>query len=203
MPYVQTDAAINPGNSGGPLLNSNGELIGINTSILSGGGGFVGTPGNIGIGFAVPSNLLQSSLARLEEGGFVDLQSRARLGIQILGISDLPEQVRNNLDLPESGVIVQRVEPGGAAAEAGLQGSATAGFEVMVRGQPVAVGGDVITAVNGTSVEDSAELQDAVLSQQAGDTVTLTVVRDGQEQQIDVTLAVVPQNQGGSGTGGD
>ncbi len=203
VPYVQTDAAINPGNSGGPLLNSNGELIGINTSILSGGGGFVGTPGNIGIGFAVPSNLLQSSLARLEEGGFVDLQSRARLGIQILGISDLPEQVRNNLDLPENGVIVQRVEPGGAAAEAGLQGSETAGFEVMVQGQPVAVGGDVITAVNGTSVEDSAELQDAVLSQQAGDTVTLTVVRDGQEQQIDVTLAVVPQNQDGSGTGGD
>ena len=177
IPYVQTDAAINPGNSGGPLLNSDGELIGVNTSILSGGGGFVGTPGNIGIGFAVPSNLLQENLAQLESGGFVDLDSRARLGVQIADISNLPEQVRNNLNLPGEGVIVQSVQPGSAAAQAGIQGSDTAGFEVMVNGQPFAVGGDVITAVNGTSVEDAAELQNLVLSQQAGDTVTLTISR--------------------------
>ena len=203
VPYVQTDAAINPGNSGGPLLDSDGQLIGINTQILSSGNGFTGTPGNIGIGFAVPSNLLQQNLAQLEEGGFVDLNSRARLGIQITAISNLPEQVRNNLNLPEEGVIVQSVQPGSAAAQAGLQGSDTAGFEVMVNGQPVAVGGDIITAVNGTPVEDAAQLQDEVLSQQEGDTVTLTILRDGQEQQVDVTLAVVPQNQGGATGGSD
>ena len=205
VPYVQTDAAINPGNSGGPLLDSDGQLIGINTQILSSGNGFTGTPGNIGIGFAVPSNLLQENLAQLESGGFVDLNSRARLGIQITAIANLPEQVRNNLNLPEEGVLVQSVQPGSAAAQAGLRGSDTAGFEVMVNGQPVPVGGDVITAVNGTPVDDAAQLQDLVLSQQAGDTVTLTIVRDGQEQQVDVTLAVVPQNQGGAtgGSGGN
>lgn len=195
VPYVQTDAAINPGNSGGPLLNSSGELIGINTQILAGGGGVGGQVGNIGIGFAVPSNLLQDSLAELEEGGFVSLQSRARLGIQIGDVAAYPEAVRNNLNLPEEGVVVQSVEEGSAAEAAGLRG---AQFDVNFQGTPIPAGGDVITAVNGEPVTTTGELQNAVLSQGEGDTVTLTIVRDGQEQEVEVELAVVPENTQGT-----
>lgn len=193
VPYVQTDAAINPGNSGGPLLNSRGEVIGVNTSILAGSGGGFGQVGNIGIGFAVPSNLLQDNLAQLEEGGFVSLETRARLGISIQSVENYPESVRNNLNLPAEGVVVQAVEPGSAAEEAGLQGSE---FEIMFQGQPIPAGGDVIIAVNGEPVTTTGELQGAVLSRGDGDTVTLTIVRDGEEQQVEVTLAQVPQ-QGG------
>ena len=195
VPYVQTDAAINPGNSGGPLLNSQGELIGINTSILAGGTGVGGQPGNIGIGFAVPSNLLQDNLAQLEEGGFVDLQSRARLGIQIGNVSDYPEAVQNNLNLPDEGIVIQTVEPGSAAEAAGLRG---AQFDVNFQGTPIPAGGDVITAVNGEPVATTGELQSAVLSQSEGDAVTLTIIRDGQEQDVEVELAVVPQNAQGT-----
>lgn len=194
VPYVQTDAAINPGNSGGPLLNSQGEVIGINTSILAGGGGAFGSqPGNIGIGFAVPSNLLQESLAQLEEGGFDSVQSRARLGLGgLFEVSMLPEEVRNNLNLPDDGVLFQNVEQGSAAEKAGLQGPQ---FEIMYQDQPIPAGGDVITAVNGEPVTTTGQLQNAILSRGEGDTVTLTIVRDGEEQQVDVTLAVVPQQQ--------
>ncbi len=195
VPYVQTDAAINPGNSGGPLLNSQGEVIGVNTSILAGGTGVGGQPGNIGIGFAVPSNLLQDNLAQLEEGGFVDLQSRARLGIQIGNVSDYPEAVRNNLNLPDEGIVIQTVEPGSAAEAAGLRG---AQFDVNFQGTPIPAGGDVVTAVNGEPVATTGELQSAVLSQSEGDAVTLTIVRDGQEQDVEVELAVVPQNAQGT-----
>ena len=192
VPYVQTDAAINPGNSGGPLLNSQGEVIGINTSILAGGGGaFGGQPGNIGIGFAVPSNLLQENLAQLEEGGFVSSENRARLGLKgLFDVSQLPEEVRSNLNLPEDGVLFGEVEPGSAAEKAGLQGPE---FEVMFQGQPIPAGGDVITAVDGEPVTTAGELQRAVLSQGEGDTVTLTIMRNGEERQVDVTLSQVPQ----------
>ncbi len=193
VPLVQTDAAINPGNSGGPLLSSSGEVIGVNTAIIPGQGPGFGTAGNIGLGFAVPSNILQDNLAQLEEGGLITLQSRARLGIQIGSVSNYPEAVRNNLKLPEEGVIVQAVEPGSPAEEAGLQG---AQFEVMFEDVPIPAGGDVIIAVNGEPVSTTGELQQAVLSRGEGDTVEITYVRDGEEQTVEVTLAVVPeQNQ--------
>lgn len=196
VPYVQTDAAINPGNSGGPLLNSQGELIGINTSILAGGGGAGGQVGNIGIGFAVPSNLLQESLAELEEGGFVSSQTRARLGlVGLLEVSQLPDEVRNNLNLPDEGVLFQQVEPGSAAEEAGLQGPQ---FEVSFQGQAIPAGGDVITAVNGEPISTVGELQNAVFSRSEGDTVTLTIIRDGQEQDVEVELSVVPESAQGT-----
>ncbi len=191
VPYVQTDAAINPGNSGGPLLNSQGEVIGVNTSILAGGTGVGGQPGNIGIGFAVPSNLLQESLAELEEGGFVSVETRPRLGLRnLLDVSQLPDEVRNNLNLPEEGVIFQEVEPGSAAETAGLRGPQ---FEINFQGAPIPAGGDVITAVDGEPVATAGELQTAVIGRDAGEVVTLTIVRDGQEQEVDVTLAVVPE----------
>ena len=196
VPYVQTDAAINPGNSGGPLLNSSGEVIGVNTSILAGGTGVGGQPGNIGIGFAVPSNLLQESLAELEEGGFVSVETRPRLGLRgLLDVSQLPDEVRNNLNLPEEGVIFQEVQAGSAAEAAGLRGPQ---FEITFQGNPLPAGGDVITAVDGEPVTTTGELQTAVLGREAGDTVTLTIVRDGQEQEVEVELSVVPEAAGGT-----
>jgi serine protease Do len=192
VPLVQTDAAINPGNSGGPLLNSAGEVIGVNTAIVPGTGGGFGQAGNIGLGFAVPSNILRDTLPQLEQGGLTTLQSRARLGIQIGNVSDYPEAVRNNLNLPEEGVIVQEVEEGSPAQEAGLRG---AQFEVMFQDTPIPAGGDVITAVNGEPVTTTGELQQAVLSRDEGDTVEITYLRDGEEQTTEVTLAVVPQQE--------
>ena len=195
VPLVQTDAAINPGNSGGPLLSSAGEVIGINTAIIPGQGGGLGQAGNIGIGFAVPSNIIEDNLTQLEAGGLTTLESRARLGIGIGDVAAYPEAVRNNLNLPEEGVVVRSVEPGSAAEEAGLRGSQ---FEVNFQGTPIPAGGDVIIAVNGEPVATTGELQQAVLSRGEGDSVEITYLRDGQEQTVEVTLSVVPQNAQGT-----
>ena len=192
IPLVQTDAAINPGNSGGPLLNSSGELIGVNTAIIPGQGGGLGARGNIGIGFAVPSNILQDNLAQLESGGLADISTRARLGAAIADVQDYPDNVRERLNLPEQGVVIQEVQPGSAAEQAGLQGSQ---FEIEVNGQPVPAGGDVILAVNGQEVASPGELQRLIFSQQEGDTVELRVWRNGEEITVPVTLSVVPQEQ--------
>ena len=192
IPLVQTDAAINPGNSGGPLLNSQGELIGVNTAIIPGQGGGLGTRGNIGIGFAVPSNLLQSSLAQLEAGGFTDISTRPRLGASIFDVRDYPDDVQQRLNLPEQGVALLEVSTGSAAEEAGLQGGQ---FEVNVSGQAVPAGGDVILAVDGQEVSSPSELQQLIFSRQEGDTVDLRVWRNGEEMTVPVTLSVVPQEQ--------
>lgn len=190
VPLLQTDAAINPGNSGGPLLNSRGELIGINTAIIP-QVGFGGQRGNLGIGFAVPSNILATNLEELQAGIFSDIDSRPRLGVIIRDVNAYPEEVRDNLNLPESGVAVIEVQPGSAAETAGLQG---ANFEVTVGGQTIPAGGDVIVAVNGQDITNASEIQDIVFGSQRGDTLDVTVWRDGEEQTIPVTLEVVPSD---------
>ena len=202
IPLIQTDAPINPGNSGGPLLNSRGELIGINTAIIP-NVGITGERGNLGIGFAVPANFLASNLAQLEEGGLINLQSRARLGIGIASVQDYPANVRERLDLPEQGVVILQVEPGSAAEAAGLQGG---DIEIMIEGQAVPAGGDVILAVDGAEVTDPSELQNLIFSRGEGDTVELRILRGGEEQTVEVTLARVQQDEADEedgGTGGN
>lgn len=192
VPYVQTDAAINPGNSGGPLLNSQGELIGVNTAIISNGGGNPfggGSPGNLGIGFAVPSNIVSGALTSLEEGGFASLDTRPRLGIVITSIEDLPEQALENFNLPDSGVLIQEVQPGSAADQAGLQGG---DMEVSLPDvpTPLNMGGDVITAIDGQPVGTSGDLQNIILNRTGDEPVSITYVRDGEEQTVEVELQV-------------
>ena len=195
VPFIQTDVAINPGNSGGPLLDSSGRLVGINTMIVP-GVSVAGRAGNIGIGFAVPSSLLAETLPAMREGGLVGFYAasqtigdRARIGIQVVEVSRYPDEARQALRLPDEGVVVVAVEPGGPAEEAGIVGAT---FTAVIGQQQYPAGGDVITAIDGRPVRTAQDLQARVLELGEGDTVSLTVWRDGQERQVEVTLRVVP-----------
>jgi serine protease Do len=157
--FLQTDAPINQGNSGGALINTNAELVGINAAILS------PTGTSIGIGFAIPSNMARNIMNQLIEKGSV---RRGRLGVVIQPLS--PEQA-STLGLSEGrGVVIRQVEKGSAAERAGLRE------------------GDVIVAFNGTPVIDGNSLRNQVAGAQPGTEVTLTIFRDGHEQQVRVTL---------------
>ncbi len=193
IPLIQTDAAINPGNSGGPLLNSRGELIGINTAIIP-TVSIGGQRGFLGIGFAVPSNLLRDNLAGLEQGVFrdivTDLAARPRLGVSIpLSVGDYPDSVRAALRLPEWGAVIGQVEPGGPADKAGLIGPQ---FAITAEGRSWPVGGDIITAIDGAPVNNLEEVRAIVFNRQVGDRLTLTVWRDGEERRVVVKLEIVP-----------
>jgi len=185
---IQTDAAVNPGSSGGPLLNSSGEVVGINTQILSSSpvSGQFG-----GVAFAVPINVAKSLLPELKAGKTVDerslIASRPRLGVEVVDLGAYPSDVRATYRLPDRGVVVARVEKGSPAERAGLRaGSKTA----RVGPADLPVEGDVITAVNGRPVGSAAELR-AIVFGAKPDEVTLTVSRAGQERQVKVKLAVV------------
>jgi S1-C subfamily serine protease len=185
IPMIQTDAAINPGNSGGPLLNSRGELIGINTSIINPEG-----RSSAGLGFAVPSNLLIEALANLELGGLSDVRdTRPTLGAELRTVSLLPERIRELLELPDEGVAVIGVLPGGPADNAGLRGSQRT---VNLGSTEFPAGGDVITAVNGDRLTNAEELNLLVTYEgQAGDQLEFTLLRDGQELNVTVTLKIL------------
>ncbi len=189
VPMVQTDAAINPGNSGGPLLNSQGELVGINTAIIPSVSA-TGERGFLGVGFAVPSNYLKDNLAVLEQGGFNDVySSKPRMGVQVIDISHYPDDVRAQLNLPTEGEMVIAVQEGSPAANAGLQACS---FTINVNGQELPAGGDIITAVNGEKVTSSKALQDHIFAMNKGDSVNLSVMRSGKEKMITVNLEIVP-----------
>ncbi len=189
FPVIQTDAAINPGNSGGPLLDSQGQLVGINTAILPSIGAD-GQAGFLGVGFAIPGNVVSQNLASLEKGGFTDVySSKPRMGVQVSDVSSYPESVRQSLGLPAEGEQVIAVEPGSPAAKAGLKGS---DFTVNVQGQELPAGGDVIVSVDGQKLSDSQSLQNVVFAKKAGDTVQLGIVRGGQRETLSVKLAIVP-----------
>ncbi len=183
---IQTDAAINPGNSGGPLINSAGEVIGINSQIETGG---EGSDGNVGIGFAIPINTAKEEIATLESG---TASEHGYLGIS--GATITPELAKA-FNLPvEEGVLVQQVEEGGPAAAAGIQGATTA---ASVEGQEFGLGGDIITAVNGEPIASTEDLIEKISDLHAGETVELTVNREGQTASVSVKLAERPATSAG------
>lgn len=172
---IQTDAAINPGNSGGPLLNSRGEVIGINTMIASNG-----ADQSSGIGFAIPINTAKAVLNDLTRFGKV---KRPSLGIVSFGVGpDLAEQ----MGLPVSeGVLVQRVVPGGAAERAGLHGG---NQQAYVGNTPIMLGGDLIVAIDGQQVTDPQEINTIIERHQAGDAVSVTFFRNRRQITLKLIL---------------
>ena len=156
--FIQTDAAINPGNSGGPLVNLQGQLVGINTAIASRTGGYQG------IGFAIPSGTVERVATQLVEEGNV---RRAYLGIRY---GPAPESLIQNEDLPQGSAVVSQVETGDPAAEAGLEA------------------GDIITAIEGEPLDNYLELGNNIASMRPGDEVSLRVNRDGETRTFTVTL---------------
>ena len=188
---IQTDAAVNPGNSGGPLLNSSGEVIGINTAILSPGTSMTGTGQFAGIAFAVPINLVGSLLPDLKAGKVIDEKniatSRPRLGVQTFSydMSQIPPDFRRQFNLPANGIMLSGVEAGSPAAKAGLRASTR---EV----DNIAVNGDVITKINGRDVTNTEDLRRVVFNAKVGDEVSLTIVRGGKELEIKVKPEIIP-----------
>jgi S1-C subfamily serine protease len=179
---IQTDAPINSGNSGGPLIDAEGRVIGVNSQIETANG----SGGNVGIGFAVPSNTVKSVVAQLLENGRVD---RAYVGVTL---QDVDSEVARVLRLPaEEGVLVGAVQPGSPAAKAGIEGGDT---QVVVAGQSYELGGDMIVAIDGKDVTSGDELREAIAAHEPGDTVRLSVVHaDGKKETIEVELGRVPE----------
>jgi S1-C subfamily serine protease len=183
---IQTDAAINPGNSGGPLINSEGEVVGINSQIETGGGG----NGNVGIGFAIPIDTVRAEIKQLETKGEVE---HAYLGIE--GGSITPELAKA-LNLPvKEGVVVQSVVKGGPADKAGIEGGNT---QATINGAEVSLGGDIITAIDGQKITTMEDLIEKVQSSQPGDELELKILRGGQERTATVTLGSQPSQASGN-----
>ena len=178
---IQTDASINPGNSGGPLLNSRGDMIGINTMIYS------STGGSIGIGFAVPSETARRVVPDLIEFGVV-----RRGWIEMTPVQLFPQLVRFARLSVSSGLLVSQVEPGGNADRAGLRGGSPAN-RIEYRNSIIFLGGDVVIRVNGVRTTTLANLFEALESTRAGQEVAVTYVRGGREVDTTVTLVERPQ----------
>jgi S1-C subfamily serine protease len=181
---IQTDAAINPGNSGGPLIDAAGRVIGINSQIETGGGG---SSGNVGIGFAVPIDTAKSILESLKSGEAVQ---RAYLGVTSLTIDGQLDA----LDLPvDHGALVQTVEAGSPAAQAGLKaGDLQAQLSGQGDNSAVVLGGDIITKVDGKAIKTSDELSQLVSSHKPGDKIKLEIVRKKATKTVTVTLGKRP-----------
>lgn len=173
---IQTDAAINPGNSGGPLLNSRGEVIGINSMILTGG-----AEQSAGVGFAIPINSAKAVLNDLVQFGRV---RRPSLGIS--GLLPIGPELADQMGLAaDAGVLIQQVVPGGAADRAGLHG----GHERAYLGNtPIYIGGDLIVAIDGQDIETPQDIANVLDNHHSGDTVKVTVYRGRQRLTVNVTL---------------
>lgn len=182
---IQTDAAINPGNSGGPLLDSAGRVIGVNTTILSPAGAATGVGQSAGVGFAIPINIAAGLLSRLQAGQTI-VGPVIGVALAPFDLTDLTEQARQQYTLPRAGALISQVTPNSPAAQAGLRGGTT---RIQTPIGPVFLGGDVITAINGQTVESAADLREYLFTRQAGERVTLTISRAGQTQTLQITLA--------------
>jgi S1-C subfamily serine protease len=169
---IQTDAAINPGNSGGPLLDSNGNVIGINTSIYG--------SGNMGIGFAMPINRAKAMMEDYKAGRSF---RRARIGLAVAYVAgDLAEALR----LPaEGGLLIQDIERGSAAAKAGLRGPRQF---VAIGNVEIGVGGDLIMAIDGRPVTRNDAITRSMTRKRPGDTLELLIFRDGRTSKVNVVL---------------
>jgi len=169
---IQTDAAINPGNSGGPLLDSAGNVVGINTAILGPNGG------NVGIGFAMPINRAKLMLDDFQAG-----RKRPKLGVSVVPISgDYADALR----LPtQGGLLIQQVDPDSAAAHAGLRGGRQ---EVLIGNAEVLVGGDLIMSIDGKPVDRDDAISRALSGKRTGDTLELTIFRGGKTMNVRVRL---------------
>ena len=177
---IQTDALINPGNSGGPLLNLNGEVIGVNRAIQTAGLSATGDAINTGIGFAISSNIVRKVVPSLIEKG-----SYAYPYLGMTSYSSMSLAMMEALELPQStGAYVSSVVEGGPAATAGIRGGT---MESSVQG--LLKGGDLIIAVDGQPIKDFSELMSyMVVNKNPGETITFTVIRDGQTLDVDVVL---------------
>ena len=176
---IQTDASINPGNSGGPLINGAGQVIGVNQQIATASGA------NDGVGFAIPIDLVKSSIEDLRDDGVADY---AYIGVETRSLyPQLAEHLE--IDAP-TGALVARVLPGGPAEEAGLEGSD--GETVRFQGIPIPTGGDVIVAVDGEELIGPSDLGELIAKEEPGAEVTLEIIRDGERDEIEVTLEERP-----------
>lgn len=168
---IQTDAAINPGNSGGPLLDSSGNVIGVNTAIY-------GPSGNIGIGFAMPVSRAKALLRFVKGGG----EQHEDPGIDGFFLN---RRWSRALRLPTTGFLVTEVAAGSAAAEAGLRGARR---DVVVGNYRIPWGGDFVVAVDGVRITARGKMREALALKLAGDTAIYRIVRDGEEMEVSVTL---------------
>jgi len=177
---IQTDAAINKGNSGGPLIDNAGKVIGINEQIASSGGG------NDGLGFAVPINTAVRSMEQLKANGKV---TYAWMGV---GLQTLTSDIASTFNIQtQGGALVEQVSPGSPAAKAGIKGGSQT---VTVQGQDFTIGGDIIVKADDTSIKTADDLITFLGTKKPGDTITVTVERDGKTQDLKVTLAERPSN---------
>ena len=189
---IQTDAAINPGNSGGPLLNSRGEVVGINTAIVS-----RGAPQFAGVGFAIPINLAKEVLPRLQDGDELSeedvLATRPTLGVAVIPAEAIPPQARERYQIPDSGLVIQEVTPGSPAERARLRAPENFIYLSQPGGRDIEIGvdGDVITGIDGQPVVNITDLRTVLYNLGPGDTVELTVERNGRSR----TVTVEPQVQ--------
>jgi S1-C subfamily serine protease len=180
---IQTDAAINPGNSGGPLINLEGQVIGVNAQIATGG-----TGGNAGVGFAIPVNIVRRVVPALIQTGSYQWPW---LGVQGGSVNLLIQQAN---DLPtQQGAYIDHVEAGGPAEKAGLRGSSGS---TQINGLDVPVGGDVVVEADGDQVADFSDLLVHTAFQEVGASMQLTIIRDGNRQEVTVELAPRPANLG-------
>jgi S1-C subfamily serine protease len=181
---IQTDAPINRGNSGGPLINVRGQVIGVNTQIETGG-----AAGNVGIGFAVPSNTVKDVVAQILQTGRAE---HAYLGVRG---NTIDAELARTYNLPvRAGVLVEEVLPNTGASDAALRPGDT---EVVLAGVTYRLGGDIIVAIDDTSVVNPQELRDAIAAHEPGDEVKLTIYRDGKRSSVTVTLGRRPLSPDG------